>query len=112
MARQFSMPYQIPPVCLLPPAADAAGRTSPFRDLKNALKAYIVCHVNQGNAATVKMPGGDKILGIDYGPVTDPTKPHAPNPGAPERYPDATQGGDGNWYVIRGGKTFRVKQPQ
>lgn len=66
----------------------------------------------QGNAATVKMPGGDKILGIDYGPVTDPTKPHAPNPGAPERYPDATQGGDGNWYVIRGGKTFRVKQPQ
>lgn len=55
MARQFSMPYQIPPVCLLPPAADAAGRTSPFRDLKNALKAYIVCHVNQGNAAPVEL---------------------------------------------------------
>jgi hypothetical protein len=53
MARQFSMPYQIPPVGLLAPAADAAGRTSPYHTLKNALKAYVVCHVNQGNAATV-----------------------------------------------------------
>ena len=55
MARQFSMPYQIPPVSLLPPAADAAGRTSSFRTLKNALKAYIVCRVNQGNAAQVTL---------------------------------------------------------
>ena len=53
--RQFSMPYQIPPVGLLPPAADAAGRTSAYHTLKNALKAYIVCHVNQGNAATVAL---------------------------------------------------------
>jgi len=55
MARQFSMPYQIPPVALLAPAADAAGRTSSFRDLANALKAWIVVHVNQGNAATVAL---------------------------------------------------------
>jgi hypothetical protein len=55
MARQFSMPYQIPPVALLAPAADSAGRTSTFRDLANALKAYIVCHVNQGNAAQVTL---------------------------------------------------------
>lgn len=55
MARQFSLPYQIPPVSLLSPAADAAGRTSPFRDLRNALKAYIVCRVNQGNAAPVTL---------------------------------------------------------
>jgi hypothetical protein len=53
MARQFSLPYQIPPVSLLAPAADAAGRTSSYRTLKNALKAYIVVEVNQGNAATV-----------------------------------------------------------
>lgn len=53
MARQFSLPYQIPPVSLLPPAADAAGRTSSYRSLKNALKAYVVAEVNQGNAATV-----------------------------------------------------------
>jgi hypothetical protein len=54
MARQFSMPYQIPPVSLLPPAADAAGRTGSYRSLKNALKAYVVARVNQGNAATVQ----------------------------------------------------------
>jgi hypothetical protein len=53
MARQFSLPYQIPPVSLLAPAADAAGRTSSYRSLKNALKAYVVAEVNQGNAATV-----------------------------------------------------------
>ena len=55
MARQFSMPYQIPPVVLLPIAADAAGRTSPYRDLRNALKAYVVVEVNQGNAAPVTL---------------------------------------------------------
>ncbi len=55
MARQISMPYQFPPVALLPPAADAAGRTSAYRDLANALKAWVVCHVNQGNAAQVTL---------------------------------------------------------
>jgi hypothetical protein len=53
MARQFSLAAQIPPTLLLAPAADAAGRASPFRSLKNALKAYVVVHINQGNAATV-----------------------------------------------------------
>jgi hypothetical protein len=55
MARQFSMPAQIPPVSLLAAAADAAGRTSSYRSLKNALKAYVVAEVNQGNAATVQL---------------------------------------------------------
>lgn len=55
MARQFSMPYQIPPVSLLPAAADAAGRTGGYRSLRNCLKAYIVAEVNQGNAATVQL---------------------------------------------------------
>lgn len=54
MARQFSLPYQIPPVALLKPGADAAGRTSAYRSLKNAHKAWIVCRVDQGNAATVQ----------------------------------------------------------
>ena len=53
MARQFSLPYQIPPVSLLAPQADAAGRVSPYRSLANALKAWVVVEVNQGNAATV-----------------------------------------------------------
>jgi hypothetical protein len=55
MARQISMSYQFPPVALLPPAADAAGRTSAYRDLANALKAWVVVHVNQGNAAQVTL---------------------------------------------------------
>lgn len=54
MANPFSMPYQIPPVSLLPAAADAAGRTGGYRSLRNALKAYLVAEVNQGNAATVQ----------------------------------------------------------
>ena len=53
MARQFSLVAQMPPVMLLAPAADAAGRTSSYRSLKNATKAFVVVHVNQGNAATV-----------------------------------------------------------
>ncbi len=53
MARQFSMPAIIPPVSLLPPAADAVGRTGSYRSLKNGQKAYIVARVNQGNAAQV-----------------------------------------------------------
>lgn len=53
MARQFSLAAQIPPTLLLTPATDAAGRTSAYRSLRNALKAYIVVHLNQGNAATV-----------------------------------------------------------
>ena len=55
MARPISMPYQFPPVMLLAPAADAAGRTSSYRTLKNAMKAWIVVHVNQGNAAQVTL---------------------------------------------------------
>ncbi len=55
MARNVSLPYQFPPVMLLAPAADAAGRTSAYRTLKNAMKAWIVVHVNQGNAAQVTL---------------------------------------------------------
>lgn len=53
MSRQYSLPDMFPPVVLLAPAADAAGRTSAYRTLKGASKAWIVAHLNQGNAATI-----------------------------------------------------------
>lgn len=54
MARQYSMPYSFPPFALLEPAADAAGRTSTnYLSLRNAEKAWIVCYIKQGNAATI-----------------------------------------------------------
>jgi hypothetical protein len=40
---------------LLPPAADAAGRAGSFRNLTNCVKAWIVCHINQGAAAPVTL---------------------------------------------------------
>lgn len=40
----------------LAPAADAAGRTGIYVSLKNITGAvFIVCHIAQGNAATVKL---------------------------------------------------------
>jgi len=53
MARQFSLPYQLPSDELLNPATDAAGRTSTYVSLKTMLKAWIIAKVAQGNAATV-----------------------------------------------------------
>jgi hypothetical protein len=55
MARQTSMPEQFPPVELLKPAADAAGRTSQYVFVGLADKLWIVCHINQGNAAQVTL---------------------------------------------------------
>jgi hypothetical protein len=53
MGRQYSMAASFPPVTLLAAAADAAGRTSVYASLRNALKAWIIVEVNQGNAAPV-----------------------------------------------------------
>jgi hypothetical protein len=54
MSKQFQFSYQCPPIGLLPPAADAAGRTGPYKSLANCSgKVTIVCRVNQGNAAPV-----------------------------------------------------------
>jgi hypothetical protein len=55
MGKQFSLPSMLPPVSLLPPAADAAGRTSAFRNIRSVDKAYVVCRINQGNAAPVTL---------------------------------------------------------
>jgi hypothetical protein len=53
MARQFRLWENAIVTNLLPPSADAAGRVSSYVSLRDALKAYIVCEVNQGNAAQV-----------------------------------------------------------
>ena len=49
----INIPEDIKIVNLLAPAADAAGRTGAYVSLKNAIKAFIVVHLTQGNAATV-----------------------------------------------------------
>ena len=53
MASSFTLPEAAKIVNLLAPATDAAGRTSAYVSLKNYHKAYIVVHINQGNAATI-----------------------------------------------------------
>lgn len=55
MARQFRLQENLIVTNLLPNAADAGGRTSSYVSLRNAHKAWIVCEVNQGNAATVAL---------------------------------------------------------
>ncbi len=54
MASQFSLPYQLPPVDLIPPQTTSTSVTSTnYVNLRNCLKAWIVVKINQGNAATV-----------------------------------------------------------
>ena len=53
MTVNFSLPQQAQIIDLLESAADAAGRTSAtYVSMTNAQKAYIVCRVSQGHAAT------------------------------------------------------------
>ncbi len=52
MARQYDLPSSFPPIGILAPAADTSARTSSYRTLKGAEKAWLVCRVNQTNAAT------------------------------------------------------------
>jgi hypothetical protein len=47
------VPESLLPFSSLKPAADAAGRNGTAVSLKNAKRAFIVCHVDQGNAAQV-----------------------------------------------------------
>ena len=55
MARQFSLAQHLAIAQLLPPAADAAGRTSNYLNVGKGHKAWIVVHVSQGNAATIAL---------------------------------------------------------
>jgi hypothetical protein len=51
---KFDLIYQAPPVALLAPAADGAGRVGPYKSLRGASGSIaLVCRVNQGNAAQV-----------------------------------------------------------
>jgi hypothetical protein len=51
------MDFQLPEHCkiveALEPATDAAGRTGDYVSLKNAIRAWLVLHITQGNAATI-----------------------------------------------------------
>ena len=50
---QPRIPQGVNIATLLAPAADAAGRTSSYHSLKGAVKAWILCHINQGAANTI-----------------------------------------------------------
>ena len=52
---KLHIPQDVVPFSLLAPAADAAGRTSTYKSLKGAVKAWIVVHIDQGNAATIAL---------------------------------------------------------
>ena len=52
---RLDIPQDLTFVTLLAPAADAAGRSSAFVSLKNAVKAWIVVFVDQANAATIAL---------------------------------------------------------
>jgi hypothetical protein len=50
----FDFVYSAPPIGLLAPAADAAGRTGTYKSLRGVRSGInLVCRVNQGNAAQV-----------------------------------------------------------
>jgi hypothetical protein len=49
----FNLPEQAVLVGVMPPAADAAGRTGDYISMKSLVRVFVVFHINQGNAATV-----------------------------------------------------------
>jgi hypothetical protein len=51
--HNFTLPENAKVLGVLKPAADAAGRTGRYVNLTLAHKAYLVFHVDQGNAATI-----------------------------------------------------------
>lgn len=53
MPLPFTLAENLKVVELLAPATDAAGRTGDYVSLKNAVKAWVVFHTTQGNAATI-----------------------------------------------------------
>ncbi len=52
---RLNLPQDLTPYHLLAPAADAAGRSSAYLSLKNAVKAWVVAYIEQGNAATIAL---------------------------------------------------------
>ena len=52
---RLSIPQDLALYHLLAPAADAAGRSSSYLSLKNAVKAWVLAYIEQGNAATIAL---------------------------------------------------------
>lgn len=50
---RLNFPEDVNLYTLLEPASDAAGRTSAYHSLKGAVKAWLIVHITQGNAATI-----------------------------------------------------------
>jgi hypothetical protein len=50
---KFHIPENAKLVSILKPAADAAGRTGAYVSLKGYSRAFLIFHVDQGNAATI-----------------------------------------------------------
>jgi hypothetical protein len=54
VGKQFNFVYQAPPIGMIPPQAGGSTVTGPYKSLRNVSgKLAVVCHINQGNAATV-----------------------------------------------------------
>jgi hypothetical protein len=53
MATPHCIPYEAPPVSLLPPATDAAGRIGSYRSFRHAKKGWITARVNLGSTTPV-----------------------------------------------------------
>ena len=51
----ITLPENFKLVTGLVPAADAAGRTGAVVSLKNVNRAWIICNITQGNAATIEL---------------------------------------------------------
>jgi hypothetical protein len=51
--NDFQLPEHCKIVEALAPATDAAGRTGSYISMKNAIRAWLVVHILQGNAATI-----------------------------------------------------------
>lgn len=75
MARQFRLWENAQVVCLLPPAADAAGRTSSYISLKYGHKCFLVCDANitaGGGAVTFTPFQSSDIAGTNAVALTNP----------------------------------------
>ena len=67
------LPEETKIVEALTPATDAAGRTGAYVSLKNAGRAFVVCHNAQGNAATVALTieQASDVAGTGSKPITN-----------------------------------------
>jgi hypothetical protein len=68
----FSLPERCKIVEALTPAADAGGRTGAYVSLKNAHKAWVVVHLDQGAANTVAitLEQASTVAGTGSKPIT------------------------------------------